>query len=603
MSSRRFSLSHEVEFSRAQVWDVLAHTDRLNRQIGLGAVAYGDSGDDQFGLYRPARSRVGGLEMRWREYGFQWEQDARYSVMRRYVGGPIEWFEGGVTLEEIGQNRTRLTVWSEMEARGAFGHSLIPLIARRFLRRTIVYCEKVFVSGGGAAHAIAPRAVAPLPARRNWSENALQRLTSELKKTPITEGYARALGEFLRMAGDDEVADLRPFAWADAAGLERDEALRTCLYAVRVGLLNLRWTLMCPNCRVSKDETDTLAKVGQSVHCELCGADYALNFDRYVELKFAVHPSVRVASSAVFCLAGPFRAPHILEQVTLSPGREHVFKTDGQNGLRLRVMGLNYSDDLEDGEFDLRLDERGLARERCTLAPNQRGVRAINSSAAPRNFVLEKREWDDTAVTAARVTALQEFRDLFSGEVLAPGRQVAVENVTIFFSDLSNSTALYERIGDAPAYSRVGSHFEFLTEHIARGQGAVVKTMGDAVMAVFNRPEDAVATALAMQREFRYFSETMSDTERIALKIGLHCGPALAVNSNDRLDYFGRTVNIAARAVGVSNGDDVILTGEVWQIDEVRALVETQGTRAMQFHTTLRGVESSRELVRLQVGE
>ena len=598
MSSRRFSLSHEVEFSRAQVWDVLAHTDALNRQIGLSAVAYGESKDDQYGLYRPARSRVGGLEMRWREYGFQWEQDARYSVMRRYIGGPIEWFEGGVTLEALNGNRTRLTVWSEMKARGALGHSLIPLIARRFLRRTMVYCKKIFVAG-----VVAPRAAAPAPPRRNWSENTLQRLTGELQKTPIAADYALALSELLRTAGDEEVADLRPFAWADAAGLERDEALRTCLYAVRVGMLNLRWTLMCPNCRVSKGETDTLAKVGQSVHCELCGADYALNFDRYVELKFAVHPSVRVASNAVFCLAGPFRAPHILEQVTLSSGREHVFKTAYQGGVRLRVMGLNYNDDLEGGEFDLRLGEHGLTRERCTLAPNQRGVRAINSSAAPRSFVLEKREWDEVAVTAARVTALQEFRDLFSGEVLAPGRQVAVENVTIFFSDLSNSTALYERIGDAPAYSRVGSHFEFLTEHIARGQGAVVKTMGDAVMAVFNRPEDAVATALAMQREFRYFSETMSDTERIALKIGLHCGPALAVNSNDRLDYFGRTVNIAARAVGVSNGDDVILTGEVWHSDEVRAVVEATRARAMRFNTTLRGVEASRELVRLQIGE
>ena len=62
---------------------------------------------------------------------------------------------------------------------------------------------------------------------------------------------------------------------------------------------------------------------------------------------------------------------------------------------------------------------------------------------APLAIVLEKREWDDKAVTAARVTAMQEFCDLFSSEVLAPGRQVAVESVTLFFSDLSNSTALY----------------------------------------------------------------------------------------------------------------------------------------------------------------
>jgi class 3 adenylate cyclase len=213
---------------------------------------------------------------------------------------------------------------------------------------------------------------------------------------------------------------------------------------------------------------------------------------------------------------------------------------------------------------------------------------------------LEKKNWDDLAVTAARVTMLQEFRDLFSAEVLRPGRQVAVENVTIFFSDLSNSTSLYESIGDAPAFDKVGSHFDFLTGFIAKHHGAVVKTMGDAVMAVFHTPEDAVRATLEIQREFLAFRNTLVSGDHLGLKIGLHHGPALVVNSNDRLDYFGRTVNIAARVASSARAGDFVLTGEVWENSSVQRQLIESGATLSRFEAKLRGVEQTFALVRVE---
>lgn len=595
--SRRYSVTCDLPFDRGAVWEVLVHTDRLNRQIGLAPVSYEAPARDQHGIYRSASAKMVGLTSRWREYPFQWEQGRRYTVVRRYTSGPFERFEGGIDLESLDEGNTRVTVWSDINARGALGALVTPPLARQFLRRTLSYYAETFAASQ------TPRASAPRA--REWNGEVLDRLVGELVRAPVRERYARALGEFLKTAGEDDVASLRPFDWAARDGLERDEALRTCLYAVRVGLLNLRWSLMCPNCRVAKDEATTLAKVTERVHCDLCGVDYALNFDRYVELRFAVHPSVRVASGDIYCLDGPFRAPHILQQIAFEPDARHAFHLSAPVPLRLRVLGLNHivEVDATDAGRAFVLGENGWMRDEDESEPSASEgapqVWVLNASGAAVTVVLEKREWDNSAATAAQVTALQEFRDLFSSEVLAPGRQVAVENVTLFFSDLSNSTALYESIGDAPAFSRVGSHFEFLTTLIAEGNGAVVKTIGDAVMAVFNRPADAVATALRVQREFQNFDDMASD-QPIALKIGLHCGPALAVNSNDRLDYFGRTVNIAARAAGVSNGGDVILTGEVWQAAGVQQLVARAGARALHFQTTLRGVQTSRDLVRLR---
>ncbi len=598
---RRYELSHEVAFSRAQVWELLAQTDRLNRHIGLTPVLYQEATTDEFGIYRPASARFAGMLMVWHEYLFRWEQNQNYTVMRRYARGPIASFEGGLELEELGENRTRLTLWSRMGARGHAGRLLVPLIARRFLRRSIRYCQSVFIEGEPA-----PIPHAPPPHLREWNRSALDSGIARLRKTPIDDDYALELRNFISTAGEDEAAALRPFEWADQRGLDRHEALRLCLYAVRVGLLNLRWAMMCPNCRVSKSEVSSLSQVGETVHCDLCGVNYDLNFDRYVELRFSVHPGVRTASSDIYCVGGPFRSPHVLEQHTLKAGQCHHFGLPPNVPLRLRVIGQNHTIDVDEtaagGCFVLSDDgwikQDVLMDESSSYQSTQ--LCAINKTARPLAVVLEKREWDDSAVTAARVTALQEFRDLFSSEVLAPGRQVAVESVTLFFSDLSNSTSLYEEIGDAPAFSRVGSHFEFLFKNIEEGGGAVVKTMGDAVMAVFNRPADAVKTAIRVQQQFQYFAETLSDRDDITLKIGLHCGPALVVNSNDRLDYFGRTVNLAARAVGVSGGGDVILTGEVWRADGVEELIEAQNLRHLHFQALLRGVEASREMVRLK---
>ncbi len=91
-------------------------------------------------------------------------------------------------------------------------------------------------------------------------------------------------------------------------------------------------------------------------------------------------------------------------------------------------------------------------------------IRLTNRSPHDRVFIIEDRSWVRDCLTADRVTALQAFRDLFSGDVLRPGDEVSIGQVTLMFTDLKGSTALYERIGDAAAYHLVRDHFAFLAE-------------------------------------------------------------------------------------------------------------------------------------------
>lgn len=595
-TARHFEATRIVPLSLEKAWRLLSNTDLLNRNIGLKEVAYSPPVTDGEGLlYRPATSHIAGIKVSWREYPFQWEAEYRYSVRRVYHEGPLESVEGGVELSPAG-NSCRVRLFAEAVPANAVGGLLAGPIIERTFRKTFTYCETEAQRQ--------KRENTEVTSRESVDERLLDQLAARLFDAPVDGAYARALVEHLRRGYESDVAELRPFAWARANRLEREEALRACLHAVRAGLLNLRWSLMCPHCRVSKQDVTTLADVGSNVFCDVCGISYGVNFDRYVELRFSPQPSIRKVEANTYCLSGPFRSPHIVSQVQIDAGQERELKLpESLYGLQLRVVRANptlslrsYSARATEIEFD------GEWRV-CSSSSVENGsiVQMRNTSGQTIMIAVEREEWDPDAVTAARVTAMQEFRDLFSSEVLSPGQQISVENLTLLFTDLGNSTALYERIGDAPAYGRVGAHFQYLVQHVKEHGGALVKTMGDAVMAVFFSPEEAVLSALSMLRDFPEFVRTHGDWDEVYLKVGVHHGPALAVNENEKLDYFGRTVNLAARLVSAASGPEIILTKEILEREGVMEVLDAQGTCRTSFSRPLRGVAQEMELVRVRL--
>ena len=200
----------------------------------------------------------------------------------------------------------------------------------------------------------------------------------------------------------------------------------------------------------------------------------------------------------------------------------------------------------------------------------------------------------DGALTAHEVTTLQAFRDLFSNAVLHPGDQVSIAQIALMFTDLKGSTALYERIGDASAYHLVREHFAYLGRIVRGHRGAIVKTIGDSVMAAFAEPADAVRAALDVQQGTEAFNRDQGG-EAISIKIGVHAGASIAVTLNDRLDYFGSMVNLAARVQGLAAGGEVVVSGQLAQDPSVAPLV-AEGRRE---RARVRGIAEPVEVVRL----
>jgi class 3 adenylate cyclase len=192
-------------------------------------------------------------------------------------------------------------------------------------------------------------------------------------------------------------------------------------------------------------------------------------------------------------------------------------------------------------------------------------------------------------LTAKRILSNQTFRDLYKADNLNIDQRLKITSLTFLFTDLKGSTALYERVGDLAAFDLVRTHFRVLNEIVASEAGAVVKTIGDAVMATFPSPDRAVAAALRM-REAMLRLNAERGSEDLLLKIGIHEGPCLAVSMNDRQDYFGQTVNIASRVQSLSTSQEIHITGPVIESPAVATILQRESIRPIQKEAALRGI-------------
>jgi class 3 adenylate cyclase len=344
--------------------------------------------------------------------------------------------------------------------------------------------------------------------------------------------------------------------------------------------------VLCPLCRGVKESVSTLSLLKPTIHCEACNIDSTANFDRSVEITFNPGQDIRPRQVSEFCVGSPQLTPHIVAQQLLQPNETRALRLPLEAG-RYRLRALEMA-----GGQALIAAKEGVRQ--LTLAPTTDGWRNDepvvtlmpdltwqNPTGAQQLFILERLAWSDTAVTAAEVTALQTFRDLFANEALRPGERISVGSLTLLFTDLRNSTSMYRDAGDAVAFGRVMDHFDILRDAIAAENGGIVKTIGDSVMGVFVRPVYAVRAILQAQRAIAQAPQPLQ------LKAGLHFGPCIAVNLNDRLDYFGSTVNIAARLERFSTLDDIVISDSIYNDLEVRLyLQEMQSELTVEAFTS-----------------
>ena len=205
----------------------------------------------------------------------------------------------------------------------------------------------------------------------------------------------------------------------------------------------------------------------------------------------------------------------------------------------------------------------------------------------------------DPYLDGKKLLTSQTFRDLFRNELIQGNEGINVKDLTVLFTDLKGSTELYDRVGDLKAFNLVNQHFESLAKVIVRNRGAIVKTIGDAVMATFANPLDSVKAATEIVEDLNQFNRQHGG-ENIIIKIGIHKGSSIAVTLNDRLDYFGQTVNVAARVQGLADAEEIYITDSVYEIEEIQDKISDY--TIIPERAKLKGIQEEMDVYKVLIG-
>lgn len=545
-----------IEAPRHELWPVITDTSRFNRFMDLPEIKYVEREGVMMGSTRNA-----GIQMEWKEIPWSWTSEGTLTNAREYSRGIAKFLRAVYVLEPAGSG-TDITVY--------FGW-----IPRNFLMRLLLLAaRKSFWAGYKKAFDRVAEMIRSTPAaavfamRRDVEipQPVLERI-KEVRSKLTAQGISGPL--FDRLAdhithGDDlDLYRIRALALASAWGEDSRDVMRVCLHSAREGILTMSWDVICPHCRGVRQEISSLGEMPKQSSCDACEIEFENSSENSIEITFHVHPSIRTVPRVFFCSAEPARKTHIKLQQYVRPGAVFPAQMPLDEGkYRLRVKGAPGAGTLVVSKSAAAepVEWSGGASVKLESGPEVR-LTLVNPTQAPLLFTVEKNDWDRDTLKPSMLFNLQEFHDLFSAEYISLDLQLELGEQAILFTDMVGSTKFYASSGDSRAFALVKRHFEEVYQKVREGNGAVIKTIGDAVMAAFSDPLDAIKTSAALQRAFFRGREDSP----VRLRVSVHSGPCIGVNLNSGIDYFGTTVNVAAKLQAIASAHQVAFSDRVFQ--------------------------------------
>lgn len=617
------ALEREVGAPPRLVWALASDTNRWDRLAGFDRVRYeweppvGDAPRRRIGV-----TALLGARVRFVDRG-EWFEGVFFVGERWFLDGPLAMGGYRVDVAEAGAGtRLQLRAWATPREGAPAGlGQLVQASMRKALGRYADALERALAAAQAAessgaldgdgplgAALIARRALHAAPVDpvldgrpTAVSEADLSYAARRFVEAPVAPALRDAIVAFVRGRADAEVGRMRPFELARRLGVPRRDALRAFLHAARAGLVDLRWQLNCPTCRMGSEAQTSLTQVRRRTHCDVCDIDYDIDFAANVEAIFTVNRAIRPVTPGFYCDGGPWVRSHVLGVIeTPAGGRRELGWSLPREALLVRTLrgrrraAVPAAAEAR-GPLVVTVEAGGL-----DVSPGPAGAPSlaiVNRADEPVTMLLERASADLDAALGVDVVTMPEYMDLFATEAPATGVDLTIGALAVLFSDLTGTTALYEDLGDARAFALVEEHFRAVAALVERHGGSVVKTMGDAVMASFASPERALAAALDMIEATR----RTHGAHGLALKVGLHAGPCLAVRANDRLDFFGTVVNVAARLQAEAQASQVVILEDLTDHAGVARLVETRGLRVRRYRAELKGLRSARSVLAIDL--
>ena len=580
-----FDFDHPVD----KLWAVVSDTPRWGEASGFPRYQASEALQPDGRVKVFGQIEIAGMTIAWEEPPVNWIAERWFEQQRIFSRGPINSMTTRATLEDRNQ-QSGLDLELVFDTRNLIG----TFVARRMVAAFEEKIQKLLLTADQLIRAEQPDLFEsdyqPSPAALTRAA----KIVEDIAKSPYEHGLAARLLEYINHAQEVDLWAIRPIKLARRWHANTRDTIELFLQSVRSGLLESRWDILCPRCRITKSTTTNIGELPRGVHCAACNIDFDADFASNVELSFSPSPSIRAVEYGFYCRSGPGVTPHIKGQCSLPPATNRSLPLALHPG-DYRIRTLEAGDEIAltwDGgpfpEIHVDDDKLGIRGD----SPDGE-IHLVNDGAVARTIVIEEQSWLRDVLTAERATTMQAFRDLFSDQVLRPGDEVSIRNITFVFTDLVGSSSLFSRVGDAAAYRLVREHFAEMGEIVRRYQGNIVKTVGDGIHAAFLTPDDALNASIEMQLAMPDFNRRL-DTDGVSIRIGLHAGSSIAVTLNDRLDYYGEAVNLTARLEGQGGAGDIIMSKAFTEDPAVNDILSDYELRQQQL--TLKGFNDPVEI-------
>ena len=532
----------------AALWPFLSDTSRMNRALGTAPMTFVEKNGRRHGS-----SKAGGVQHEWVEVPWNWVAEKWLTSTRIYERGFMKVMYAIHRLEPT-DTGTRVYLYFGTVPRNALYGAAIrigfPSLEKAY--------RKVLPALAQQLDRLRPEILQqPPPELDEPSQARLAAVRAQLLEENLPKECVDQLVDWVRTGDEADLHRIQIRERARVWKLPELDLLRTALHATRAGLLDLSWDTICPHCRGVRDEHTHLSGLTAGSRCEACNVDFTTDQLETVEVTFRVHPSVRVVEERLYCSAEPAQKEHIRVMTLVQPGETK--KIEPRLGPGRYTVWSGHSGgwhlDIEEGApRDLRYEDHPEGT--VVKAGVDPVVTYVNDGAEPENFWIERASWSADALRPGMLLSFQEFRDLFSEDYIGADVKLAVGEQTLLFTDVVGSTAFYAMRGDPAAFVEIKKHFDEVFAIVAQNRGAVVKTIGDAVMATFSSPIDAVK---ASRKIHDAFHPARTDTP-IRLRISLNTGPCIAVRLNANADFFGGTVNVAAKLQALAEGHQIAMS-------------------------------------------
>ena len=527
---------YDLPVTVSEIWPILIDTSRMNSEMGFPPRVEKEVDGENH-----VSTKTLGKKEEWIEKPWVWVHEKEIQQHRIFQRGWMTEHRGVVRVEEKSDGTCLVQVFFRWNFPNIFHYALFSLVPKSLEKGfgTILMAKSKFIL-----------------------QNRMEKKRSGIPQLPDQSAYEMLKNYFL--TGDMLDLDrIHAKELAERFGLPLNDVLKVCVRMVKDGDLTLSWDVICPHCRSARGESNSIAGLSENNSCEPCGTIFGIDQEESIEVVFHVSPKLRNIQKVVFCAAEPAKKKHIKLHQDFAPGVTKKFQMHLPDGTyRLRAKNSNQSVyiDLKTGDSRKEFAWDGSDAERITCN-NNFSFTLSNRNTKTESFTLEEAWWFKDRLLSGEALSNPLIREIFSEDHLQVGLKLNVGTQVILFTDIVGSTPLYKNLGDALSLKAVQSHYKEVSEIIQKHDGVIVKYIGDAVMAAFLDLEKAMLCSVEIHKKF---SSDRADTP-IRLRASFHEGKVLCANMNVGLDYFGNTVNQAAKIQKYANAHEIAVTEEDWQ--------------------------------------